>query len=39
MKMETHVSAPGPGRVVQVLASPGTQVAPGDALVLLEPVA
>ncbi|MDN4171535.1 urea carboxylase [Nocardioides sp. SOB77] len=39
MKMETHVSAPGPGRVVQVLANPGTQVAPGDALVVLEPVA
>ncbi|WP_114423147.1 urea carboxylase [Nocardioides houyundeii] len=39
MKMETHVSAPGPGRVVHVHASPGTQVAPGDALVVLEPVA
>ncbi|MCL8025278.1 urea carboxylase [Nocardioides bruguierae] len=35
MKMESHVTAPAAGRVVAVTATPGTQVAPGDALVVL----
>ncbi|GLY15075.1 urea carboxylase [Kineosporia sp. NBRC 101677] len=37
MKMETSVLAPCAGRVSLVTASPGAQVAPGDALVVLEP--
>ncbi|MEU5942489.1 biotin/lipoyl-containing protein [Micromonospora sp. NPDC047548] len=35
MKMETYVAAPSAGVVTAVPASPGAQVAPGDALVVL----
>lgn len=38
MKMETYVAAPRAGVVVEVAAAPGSQVAPGDALVVLGPV-
>ena len=38
MKMESAVVAPTGGVVVEVLAVPGQQVAPGDALVVLGPV-
>ncbi len=37
MKMETSIEAPCDGVVSLVAASPGTQVAPGDALVVLAP--
>ncbi|GAB3277552.1 urea carboxylase [Kineosporia babensis] len=39
MKMETSVQAPCDGVVTLVTAAPGAQVAPGDALVVLAPVA
>lgn len=37
MKMETYLAAPSAGVVTAVPASPGVQVAPGDALVVLGP--
>lgn len=37
MKMETYVTAPRDGVVAAVLAQPGVQVAPGDALIVLGP--
>ncbi|WP_306210270.1 urea carboxylase, partial [Actinoplanes sp. RD1] len=37
MKMETFVEAPAAGVVTAVLAAPGAQVAPGDALVVIGP--
>jgi urea carboxylase len=39
MKMETYVLAPAAGVVTALPATPGAQVAPGDALVVLEPMA
>ncbi|WP_328470626.1 urea carboxylase [Actinoplanes sp. NBC_00393] len=39
MKMEAAVTAPAAGVVSALIARPGTQVAPGDALVVLGPVA
>ncbi|WP_230466065.1 urea carboxylase [[Actinomadura] parvosata] len=37
MKMETYLTAPAAGVVTDVRATPGTQVAPGDCLVVLGP--
>ncbi|MEV6304840.1 urea carboxylase [Actinoplanes sp. NPDC051861] len=38
MKMEAAVTAPAAGVVTALIARPGTQVAPGEALVVLAPV-
>ncbi|TYB66751.1 urea carboxylase [Nonomuraea sp. PA05] len=39
MKMETYLAAPAAGVVVEVRAAAGTQVAPGDCLVVMGPLA
>ncbi|UBU09092.1 urea carboxylase [Nonomuraea gerenzanensis] len=39
MKMETYLGAPAAGVVVEVRAAAGSQVAPGDCLVVLGPLA
>ncbi|MFC4032201.1 urea carboxylase [Streptomyces polygonati] len=38
MKMESPVLSPAPGRVVDILVAPGTQVLPGTALLTLAPL-